>query len=193
MHVKFCFSFYVQSMGHVLCLIVSCIKGCFTGRRQHPRLLWWTELQGEKKKLIVQTWLLCRDLKSHHMTHSLISVSPRKNSWESACMLNFSLAELNPSSCRNDSHYLDLHFILARKMAINHLSVTAIDNYGVNGPQGTLLRRFDGNSRASGGKLTVIHVQTWTDTSLGTGFCIEPTFKCEKITEASKKILLGWK
>lgn len=145
MNIKICFSFHVQSMGLVLCLIVVHMKGCITERGQRPRLSWWTELQGggggDGDWLSVQTWSLCWDLKSHHMTHRLISVSPRKDSWESACMLNFSLAELNPSSYRNDSHYLDLHSIPARIMAINHLHVSAIDNYGVNGPQGGLSRR----------------------------------------------------
>lgn len=105
------------------------------------------------------------------MTHCLISVSPRKDSWESTCMINFSQAELNRSSYRNDSHYPDLHFILARIMAINHLRVTAIDNYGANGPQGV---EFACNGQVKGEELTVIRVQNMN------GY----------ITEASKKILI---
>lgn len=183
MRIQMSFSFHVQSMGLVLCLIVAHTKGCITERRQHPRILWWTELQGEKRNwLSVQTWSLHWDLKSHHMTHSLISLSPRKDSWESACMLNFSSAESNPSSYSNDSHYLDLHFIQARIMAINHLRVTAIDNYGVNGPQGGLLRRVWWQQQSKGRKkLTVIHVHTWIDTSLGIGFCFETyPYRCVK-------------
>lgn len=35
-------------------------------------------------------------------------------------------------------------------MAINHLCVSAIDNYGVNGPQGGLLRRVEGEIKMDG-------------------------------------------